>query len=134
MEAILLKLGFHANWVKLVILCVSSVEYRVWFNNEGTECFKPSRGLRQGDPLSPYLFLLCIKGPTTLLTHAKESGSLNGVKVCRDAPVVTNLLFDDDSLILMKDNIQNDACLKAALDLYCLTSRQLVSVEKSSIF
>lgn len=54
-----------------------------------------------------------------------------GVTVSRDAPVVTNLLFADDSLILMKANV---ACLKSILDMYCSASDQLVSVEKSSVF
>ena len=133
-EAILLKLGFHANWVNMVMLCVSSVEYRVRYNSTETEAFKPSRGLRQGDPLSPYLFLLCTEGLTALLSRAENNGDLVGVKVCRDAPAVSNLLFADDSLILMKANATNAACLKSILDLYCSAFGQLVSVEKSSIF
>ena len=116
------------------MLCVSSVEYRVRFNSDETGSFKPTRGLRQGDPLSPYLFLLCTEGLTALLSHAEETGDLIGVKVCRDAPAVTNLLFVDDSLILMKANDQNAECLKPILDLYCSASRQKVSVEKSSVF
>ena len=114
--------------------CVSTVEYRVRINAEESESFKPTRGLRQGDPLSPYLFLLCTEGLNALLTHAEENENISGVKVCRDAPPVTNLLFADDSLILMKANQHSAAALKSALDLYCAASGQLVSVEKSSIF
>ena len=134
LEAILLKLGFHANWVNMVMLCVSSVEYRVRYTSTETEAFKPSRGLRQGDPLSPYLFLLCMEGLTALLSRAENNGDLMGVKVCRDAPAVSNLLFADDSLILMKANATNAACVNSIPDLYCSASGQLVSVEKSSIF
>ena len=134
LEAILLKLGFHEKWVNLVMSCVSSIEYRVRYNSTETEAFKPSRGLRQGDPLSPYLFLLCTEGLTALLSRAENNGDLVGVKVCRDAPTVSNLLFADDSLIPMKANATNAACLKSILDLYCSASGQLVSVEKSSIF
>ena len=69
-----------------------------------------------------------------MLTHAEENGNISGVKVCRDAPPVTNLLFADDSLILMKANQHNVENLKSTLDLYCVAWGQLVSVEKSSIF
>ena len=68
-----------------------------------------------------------------MLLHAEENEEILGVKVCRDAPPVTNLLFANDSLILMKANQQNAMALKSALDLYCAVSGQLVSVEKSSI-
>ena len=69
------------------------VEYHVRFNAEETKSFKPMRGLRQGDPLSPYLFLLCTEGLTTLLANAEEIGNMSGVKVNRDAPTISNFLF-----------------------------------------
>ena len=81
-----------------------------------------------------YLFLLCTKGLTVLLAHAEEIRNISGVKVCREVPTITNLLFADDSLILMKANQQNAETLKSILDLYCAASGQMVSVEKSSIF
>ena len=77
---------------------------------------------------------MCTKGLTSLLAYEEESGHLSGLKVCREAPSISNLLFADDSLILMKANQHNAEALKAALDLYCKASGQLVSVEKSSIF
>lgn len=69
-----------------------------------------------------------------MLTHAEENDSFNGVKVCHDAPAGTNLLFVDDSLILKKAYVQNDACLKASLAMYCSVSGHLVNVDKSSFF
>ena len=96
----MLRLGFRQEWVNLIMLCLSCVEYRVRFNREETESFKPSTRLRQGDPLSPYLFLLCTEGLTALLANAEESGTISGIKVSNDAPSISNLLFADDSLIL----------------------------------
>ena len=114
--------------------CVSSVEYRIRVNTEETDSFKPTRGLRQGDPLSPYLFLLCTEGLTALLANAEERGSISGIKVSREAPSVSNLLFADDSLILMRANAANAEALRAVLYSYCVASGQMVSVKKSSIF
>ena len=73
LKGTMLKLGFQERWVDLIMQCVSTVEYKVQINNEESERFKPSRGLRQGDLLSPYLFLLCTEGLTSLLTHAEEN-------------------------------------------------------------
>ena len=118
----------------MIIVCVRTVRYRVRFNSEESEQFTPTRGLRQGDPLSPYLFLLCTEGLTSLLSHAEWSGELKGVQVCRDAPTISNLLFADDSLILMHATSGNANCLRRILSDYCKASGQLVSEDKSSIF
>lgn len=77
--------------------------------------------------------MLCTEGLTALLTHVEENENVLGVKVCREASSITNLLLTDDSLILMKANSENSKSLKSILDSYCVASRQLVSVEKSSI-
>lgn len=63
------------------------------------KCFNLSRGLRQGDPLSPYLFLMVAEGLSCMIKKAEERGELNGVKVCREAPIISHLLFTDDPLI-----------------------------------
>ena len=114
--------------------CVTTVEYTVHFNSMETNNLRPTRDLRQGGPLSSYLFLLCSEVLTALFAHEEESGHLNGVKVCRDAPSISNLLFADDSLIFMRATVQNATTLKSVLDIYCQSSGQRVSTPKSSVF
>lgn len=93
LKAILLKLGFDSHWVNLIMECVTSVQYKVIFNSNETDLFFPTRGLRQGDPLSPYLFILCAEGLSTLIAHEEDNGHLKGVQVCRDSPFMSHLLF-----------------------------------------
>lgn len=112
------RLGFDQRWVALVMNCVTTVEYRIRVNGVLTEEFIPEQGLRQGDPLSPYLFLLCAEGFSALLKRAEEEGRIHGIRICRGAPSVSHLLFTDDSLILCKANEQEVENLKEILRIY----------------
>ena len=69
LEAIMMQLGFGAEFVRLILKCVTSVRFSVCVNGELLHFFTPSCGLRQGDPISPYLFLLCAEGFTSLLNR-----------------------------------------------------------------
>ena len=114
----MIRLRFHQEFVDLIMACVSSVRYTVRFNDQETEEFTPARGLRQGDKHSRYLIFLCAEGLSSLLAHAEEVRGIEGVRVCRNAPSVSHLLFVDDSLILMKANLINATSLRQVLDLY----------------
>jgi hypothetical protein len=86
LNIVLLKLGFQSSWVSRVMTCVSSVRYFVCFNGVSSAPFTPSCGLRQGDPLSPYLFLFVADGLSKLINRKVQSDNLQEMKVCRRAP------------------------------------------------
>jgi hypothetical protein len=98
------------------------MRYQVRFNSDDINMFVPTRDLRQGDPLSPYLFLLCAEGLSSLLLYEEEVGGIDRVRVCRNALSVSHLLFADDSLILMKMDMTNATSLQHVLDTYCANS------------
>ena len=70
------KLGFHEKWINIVMRCVFSVKYAIRINGQPCGQIQPSRGLRQGDPLSPYLFIICTEGLSTLLHCAANEKPL----------------------------------------------------------
>lgn len=95
--------------------------------------FFPQRGLRKGDPLSPYLFISCAEGLSALLQNAESERKIEGIRVCRGAPRVNHLFFADDSLILMKARSVDANTLKHILRTYELASGQMINKDKSSI-
>ncbi|XP_075645403.1 uncharacterized protein LOC142616429 [Castanea sativa] len=80
LEKILLKLGFQNSWVSLIMECITTVTYSIMVNGEPQGMITPTRGIRQGDPLSPYIFLFCVEGLDALLPKAANDGDINGNK------------------------------------------------------
>jgi len=95
----MLKLGFKAQWVDLVMRCVKSASFLFLINGCPSGHILPSRGICQGDPLSPLLFLFCSEGLTGLIAYTIECGTIRGYRICPNAPVVLHLLFVDDTII-----------------------------------
>ncbi|KAL5740942.1 hypothetical protein ACOSQ2_030122 [Xanthoceras sorbifolium] len=127
------KLGFSPGWIDKVMCCVTSASYSFLINGEPRGSVRPSRGLRQGCPLSPYLFLLCAEGLSAMLAQAEHRGSLHGIRVARSAPQVSHLLFADDSLVFVKAEEADCRCLKHVLDSYERASGQAVNYDKSAL-
>ncbi|OMP01909.1 reverse transcriptase [Corchorus capsularis] len=96
------KIGFSEKWILMVMNCVTTVSYSFLINGTYSEKFKPTRGIRQGDPLSPYLFLLCMEGLSSLLLNAERSGAIGGIAITRGAPRVSHLFFADDCLLFLR--------------------------------
>jgi len=93
------KMGFLVTWIERVMSCVTTPSFSILVNGKAYGMILPFRGIREGDLLSPYLFLLCAEGFTALLDQAESEGSVKGVSICRGAPKVTTLMFADDSLL-----------------------------------
>ncbi len=80
---------FPAGWIKLIMNCVSSTQFSVLINGEASDFFSPARGVRQGDPLSPYLFVLCMERLSGMIEDKVNSGSWLEVKARRSCPSIS---------------------------------------------
>ncbi|KAL9670268.1 hypothetical protein QQ045_007819 [Rhodiola kirilowii] len=127
------RLGFPTSWTNLVMECISSVKYKVKLNDMIIDIPSPERGLRQGDPLSPYLFLLCSEWLSLRIEGEVAGGRLKGVRICQGAPVISHLFFADDSVFFMKGTEQNASRLKTIFREYEDLSGQRINAAKSEI-
>ncbi|KAL6191130.1 hypothetical protein ACLB2K_037522 [Fragaria x ananassa] len=85
------RFGFARSWVNLIMACVSSVSFSIVLNGCPGKFFLPGRGLRQGDPLSPYLFLIISEVLSVRLTRAVQDKSLLGIKLCKGPHPVSSV-------------------------------------------
>ena len=102
LQKIIERLRFHERWIRIVMVCVSSVTYAIRLNDQPCGRVIPTRGLQQGDPLSLYLFLLCAEGLSALLHKASQRNELKGVATSARGPRISHLFFANDSLIFCK--------------------------------
>jgi hypothetical protein len=81
--------------------CVKSVSYSILVNGSQFGRITPTRGIRQGDPLSPYLFLMCAEGLSYLLKQAEGDGAIYGVPIAARGTRLSHLFFADDSILIV---------------------------------
>ena len=134
LEGIMRKMGFRERWINLVMGCVKTVSYSVLVNGEPCGTIFPTRGIRQGDPLSPFLFLLCTEGLNGLIKKADLQGDIHGYSLCRRGPKLTHLLFADDSLIFCRATLEECNKVMDILRVYEEASGQKINRSKTSLF
>ncbi|KAL9661113.1 hypothetical protein QQ045_025933 [Rhodiola kirilowii] len=133
LEVMMRRLGLPEMWISMVMRCVKTVSYVVRVNELVTEEIKPERGIRQGDPLSPFLFLICSEWLNLKVKEYQRRRKLKGLKICRSAPEITHMLFADDSIFFLQATRENAVNLRRILREYEELSGQKVILSKSEI-
>lgn len=98
LEQSMLRMGFSRRWVDLVMNCIITVSSPVIANGTAKGLFYPQRGLRQGFPFSPYLFIICVEVFSNLIRQAEQNKFIYGLRFSRELSI-SHLLFANDSLI-----------------------------------
>lgn len=124
LEILLEKLGFDWIWVRWVMSCVSSVSFSILLNGQSHGFIKPEHGIRQGDTLSPFLFILNAEALVHVLNMVEKRGDLHGIKLGKQGPAVNHLLFADDSLLMCKANTSESSVIGDCLKRYGEASGQ----------
>ena len=114
--------------------CVTTVSMQILWNGECTAPFKPTRGIRQGDPLSPYLFVLCMERLNQIIEEAIIGGRWRPIHASRGGPKLSNLFFADDIILFAEASCEQAGVIRECLDRFCRASGQKVSLQKSTVY
>lgn len=129
---LLTHLGFPYLFIKRIMSCITEVSYSILLNGSPTPFFTAERGLRQGCPLSPLLFLLIMEGLSRLIGTRHRRGRITGIKITENCSL-THLLFVDDVLIFLNGSLADSSSLQYVFDLFQMATGMIINIHKSSL-
>lgn len=132
LACMLKRLDFNDTWVSWIKGCLNSSWSSVLVNGNPTQEVRCSKGLRQGDLLAPFLFLVAAKGLSGLMREANATNSLRGYEVRREKCVISLLQYVDDTIFVGEANARNEFTIKVILRMFKLASDLKVYFFKSS--
>jgi hypothetical protein len=125
--------GFFDKWIKWINQCITTTSFSILLNGGSYGFFHPQRGLRQGDPLSPFLFIMGIEVLSRLLLRAENTSQIHGIRAVRGYTPITHLMFADDLLLFTRSSHEELNAILNCLEIYQSWSGQVVNFQKSSI-
>lgn len=128
------KFGFDSKFKLLIFQCVSSLRVRMLLNGSIFGNIPVERGIKQGDPLSPFLFVIFLEVLSRMINKMENEGDIQGIKVTRIAPSITHLFFADDILIFCKASPIQASKALSCLENFCEWTDQSFNLTKSSCF
>ena len=118
----------------VIMSCVSSSSILILFNGGKLDPFLPSRGIRQGNPLSPYLFIMCMQYLSYLIHDKCRDNLWDPIKAARHGPAFSHLFFPDDLVLFAKADRKNCHSVSDVLESFCDIFSQKVNHNKSKVF
>lgn len=131
LTTVMKKMNFPDQFTQLIQQCVSTVSFGLLLNGQRIGSFSPLRGLRKGDPLSPFLFILCANVLSLMLLKAEEENDIEGIRYARTGPMISQLMYADDTVLFFKADQSSCEKVKKILQDYCVLAGQKVNFDKS---
>ncbi|KAA3474835.1 GTP cyclohydrolase 1-like [Gossypium australe] len=126
--------GIPEGLRKVIINTISSSTMQILWNGVPSRSFKPVRGIRQGCPLSPYLFVLCMEWLGHFISSEMKIGRWHPIRLSRSGPALSHIFFADDLVIFSKVEMNQTHLLKDILRCFCDLSDHKISARKSKMF
>eukprot|EP00253_Pinus_taeda_P026585 PITA_26585 len=132
LKMILIHLGFPQNFISWIMACITTPTFSVLINGSASQFFHSKRGLRQGCPLSPLLFLIVMDALSRLIDSAKRNGDFSGLRITNECSL-THLLFVDDVMIFLDGSIRDSRSFSNIINLFSSATGMLANHSKSYI-
>ncbi|XP_031103479.1 uncharacterized protein LOC116007017 [Ipomoea triloba] len=133
-EITLKDIGFSPSWVTLLMNCIRSPRMSIIWNGDRLQQFCPQRGVRQGDAMSPTIFVLCLEKLSQMISLKVESGDWKGIRLSLESLILSHLCFVDDMVLFSEAFIDQVETIRDSLHRFCEASGQKISLAKSQIF
>ena len=127
---LLIAFGFDHSWVRWILALVTSSSFSILVNGSPLEIFSPSRGLRKGDPQSPFLFIILMEEPRRAIKQEQSSSKIKGLKLTDNVQVLTHQQSVDDTMLQGLPTVQEASNYKGILNLFSLASGMEVNLFK----
>ncbi|MFS7926579.1 putative RNA-directed DNA polymerase [Helianthus anomalus] len=134
LDSVMAQMNFPSRWRAWVMATLHSAKASVLVNGSPTGEFECTRGLRQGDPLSPFLFVIVMEALTGIMAKAVSVGLFEGINIPYDGPAISHLIYADDVMFLGGWNQSNINNLRRLLRCFYLASGLKVNIRKCSIY
>ncbi|KAL3813124.1 hypothetical protein ACJIZ3_014392 [Penstemon smallii] len=128
-----LSKAYDRKFINLIAQCISTCSFSFLISGSPYGFLKPSRGIRQGDPISPYLFIIYSELLSKMLIREETAGHFRGVKIARTSPIISHLLYADDIIVYCRDTMDDVGTIMSVLDKFLMWSGQCINQDKSFV-